>query len=492
MNIRSLSKSFPGQVALDHARLTVLPGQIHALLGQNGSGKSTLIKMLSGYHKPDLGAEVEMFGRSVDLSAMSDADRERTRVMHQDLGLVASLNIMENLALGRGFGHVRAGRVRWAAERRRVRELLERFGLDVDPRRIVGTLSAAEQAIVGLARAREDWDEAGSLLVLDEPTASLPKPEVQRLFRGLRSLSAQGAGILFVSHRLDEVFDIAEWVTVLRDGRTVVSCPVAELSERQLIEYIVGRPIEELYPEPPEARGETLLEASGVWGSTVEDFSLSVRAGEIVGIAGIAGSGRDEIAALLSGITRRAAGSLRVGAAAVPRQPRDAQRLGLVYVPSDRKREGSIQNQTVGHNVTISRLRPLFKHGWMTNRSVNADAAQWIRQVDLKPPDPERPLSTLSGGNQQKAIIARVLRLQPKVVIFDEPTQGVDVGAKATIYELLSQAAAGGGAVVVCSSDAEELAHVCDRVLVMRHGRLATELHGNLLTSDTIVEQSLI
>lgn len=491
LKIDSLSKSYPGQLALDHAQLTVFPRQIHALLGQNGSGKSTLIKALSGFHKPDPGAAVEMFGHPVDLTALSEADRARTRVLHQDLGLVGSLNVMENLALGRGFGNTQYGRIRWGAERHRVSALLTRFGLDVDPRRAVGTLGAAEQAIVGLARAMQDWDESGGLLILDEPTASLPKPEVQRLFDALHRAADHGAGILLVTHRLDEVLTVADWVTVLRDGRTVASSAVKGLGERQLIEWIVGRPIENLYPEPPEPRGETVFDVRGLWGSVVEDFSLSVRVGEIVGIAGITGSGREEIAALLSGSARRAAGVIGLDAKPVPKEPGDAQKLGLVYVPADRKRDGSIQNQSVADNITLSRLAPLYKRGWLTNRRVNADAMHWITQVDLKPPDPNRALSTLSGGNQQKAVIARVLRLRPRVVIFDEPTQGVDVGAKATIYELLAKAAAGGAALIVCSSDAEELANVCDRVVVVRHGRQATELHGNRLTSDTIVEQSL-
>ena len=411
--------------------------------------------------------------------------------MHQDLGLVGSLNVMENLALGRGFTDTRFGRIRWSAERRRARELLREFGLDIDPRRSVSTLSAAEQAIVGLARALQDWDVAGGLLVLDEPTASLPKPEVQRLFRAVRTVAARGAGILFVSHRLDEVFDLAEWVTVLRDGKTVASRAVEGLSEQALVEYIVGRPLEDLYTDPPEVRGETVFRAEQLWGAVVEDFSLGVRAGEIVGIAGIAGSGRDEIASLLSGGGQRAAGTLKVGSTAVPKEPRAGQRLGIVFVPADRKLLGSIQTQSVAANITVSRLGPLFRRGWLTSRGMNGDAMKWIRLVELRPADPGRALATLSGGNQQKAVMARVLRLEPRVVVLDEPTQGVDVGAKATIYELLASAAANGAAVIVCSSDAEELANICDRVLVMRHGRLAMELHGNRLTSDTIVEQSL-
>lgn len=491
LKIRRLSKSFPGQVALDNARLTIRSAQIHALLGQNGSGKSTLIKILSGFYKPDPGSDIELFGASVDLAAIADADRTRIRVMHQDLGLVGSLNVMENLALGRGFTDTQFGRIRWPAERRRAWGLLQEFGLTIDPRRAVSTLSAAEQAIVGLARALQDWDAVGGLLVLDEPTASLPKPEVQRLFRAVRTVASRGAGILFVSHRLDEVFDLADWVTVLRDGKTVASRAVEGLSEQALVEYIVGRPIEDLYSDPPEVSGKTVFQAENVWGAVVEGFSLGVRLGEIVGIAGIAGSGRDEIASLICGSGKRAAGTLTVDSKPVPSEPRAAQRLGVAFVPADRKQLGSIQTQSVAANITISRLASIYRRGWLTTRAINSDALKWIRMVGLRPADPGRALATLSGGNQQKAVMARVLRLGPHVLILDEPTQGVDVGAKATIYELLAQAAAGGAAVVVCSSDAEELANICDRVLVMCHGRVTTELRGSRMTSETIVEQSL-
>ena len=491
LDIRSLSKSYPGQKALDSAHLTVRAGQIHALLGQNGSGKSTLIKVLAGFHKPDPGADVDLFGGSEHYDGSGTIDQDRVRVMHQDLGLVGSLNIMENLALGRGFSSERFGRIRWTAERRRARELLQQFGVDLDPRRRVADLAPAEASIVGLARAMQDWDPAGGLLVLDEPTATLPGPEVARLFAAVRRVAARGAGILFVTHRLDEVFELGDWVTVLRNGRTVASQSLEGLDHDALVELIVGRPIDELYAEPPEVQADTVLRAHQVWGEVVEDFDLALNRGEIVGIAGIVGSGREEIGSLLGGVARRAGGSIAVDDAGVRGDPRASLQAGLAYVPSDRKNLGSVQTATVSENIVLGRVRSLYRFGWLGSRGQRAEAEEWIARVDVRPGDPDKPMSTLSGGNQQKAVIARVLRVRPKAIVLDEPTQGVDVGAKATIYDLLADAAREGAGVVVCSSDAEELANICDRVLVLRHGRLAAELRKNRLTAEAIVEQTL-
>ncbi len=491
LDIRSLSKSFPGQKALDGAHLTVRSGQIHALLGQNGSGKSTLIKLLAGIHRPDPGADVSLFGGERHYSGSGAIDHRRIRVMHQDLGLVGSLNAVENLALGRGFHSDRVGRIRWSAERRRASELLAEFGVDIDPRRPVAALAPYERSILGLARAMQDWDPRGGLLILDEPTATLPAAGVARLFAAVRRVAARGAGILFVTHRLDEVFDLAHWVTVLRDGRTVASRSLDGLSKDALIELIIGRPIGELYTDPPTVLADTVMLASNLWGEIVESFTLSLHRGEIVGIAGLVGSGREEIGPLLGGVTRRACGSLSVGTTSIAGEPRAALRAGIAFVPADRKNLGSVQNQSVGANIVLSRLRSLYRYGWIRESSQRRDALSWICRVDIRPADPDRPLAMLSGGNQQKAVIARVLRLHPRVIVLDEPTQGVDVGAKGMIYELLTDAAREGAGVVVCSSDDEELANICDRVLVLRSGRIEAELRKDQMTVDSIVEQTL-
>lgn len=500
IDIRSLSKSFPGQVALSDVSMQVMPGQIHALVGQNGSGKSTLIKILAGYHQPDPGAEVLMRGRPVDVANLSPSERSHLHVMHQDLGLVPTLSIVENLALGRGYDTGFGGRINWRRERVRVKQMLAEFGVDADPRVRVGSLPAAEQSIVALVRALQDWerDDVGGrsqgldlrrVLVLDEPTASLPRLEVDRLFAAVRRVAQRGGGVVFVSHRLDEIFELADYVTVLRDGKVVGSQPMRDLDQARLIELIVGRPVDDLYAAPPEPKSEVALEVTDLAGDDVVDVDLAVRRGEIVGVAGLVGSGRDELASLLFGAKRVVRGEVRVNGRAVS-DPRSAINSGVALVPADRKSDGCIPAHTVRENVMLPRLGP-FGRWWLRRGAEHRAAEEWVAKVELRPADPERPISTLSGGNQQKAVLARWMRTEPRVLVLDEPTQGVDVGAKASIYELLSSAAADGTAVVMCSSDAEELAHVCDRVLVMRGGRVATELSGASLTSDRIVQEIL-
>jgi len=500
IDIESLSKTFPGQVALNNVSMQILPGRIHALVGQNGSGKSTLIKILAGYHQPDPGARVSIRGKEVDIGSLSVEDRRHVHVMHQDLGLVPSLSIIENLALGRGYETGFGGRINWRRESVRVERLLHEFDVHADPRTRVGELPAAERSIVALIRALQDWETDGdgapgqgldlrSVLVLDEPTASLPRPEVIRLFEAVRKVSRRGGGVVFVSHRLDEVFELADYVTVLRDGKVVASQPLAELDQNRLIELIVGRAVDDLYAAPPEPKSDVALETVDLAGDALVDLDMSVRSGEIVGIAGLVGSGRDEVASLLFGAKRSVRGSVVVGGKNV-HNPREAIMGGMAFVPADRKKDGCIPEHTVRENMMLPRLGP-FGRWWINRRAEDREAMRLVEQVDVRPGDPERRIVTLSGGNQQKAVIARWMRTAPKVLVLDEPTQGVDVGAKAAIYELLATSAEGGTAVVMCSSDAEELAHVCDRVLVIRGGKVATELAGDTLSSDRIVQETL-
>lgn len=490
IDIESLSKSFPGQVALNDVSMQILPGQIHALVGQNGSGKSTLIKILAGYHQPDPGSVVRLHGDTVDIGSLNPHERAHLHVMHQDLGLVRSLSIMENLALGRGYHTGALGHISWAKEAARVRTLLAEFNVQADPRTRVAALAPADQAIVALIRALQDWgDGEWGVLVLDEPTASLPKPEVDRLFAAVRRVAQRGGGVIFVSHRLDEVFDLADYVTVLRDGRVVGSQLLSELDQGKLIELIVGRAVDDLYTAPPEPKSEVAVHTENLAGENLIDLDLTVRRGEVVGIAGLVGSGRDEVASLLFGAKKPVRGEVRIDGKTVG-GPRGAIIAGMALVPADRKGLGCIPEHTVRENVVLPRLGP-FGRFWLRRGAERSEAAHWVSEVDVRPGDPERRIITLSGGNQQKAVLARWLRTSPSVLVLDEPTQGVDVGAKASIYELLAKSAEGGTAVIMCSSDAEELAHVCDRVLVLRGGKVATELSGGSLTSDRIVQEIL-
>ena len=493
LEIAHLSKTYPGQVALDDATLVVRPGEIHALVGQNGSGKSTLIKLVAGYVKADHGGDVRFSGQPIDLWTADRSIRERIRVVHQDLGLVPTLSTVENLGLGRGYHTGFGGRIRWRSEVRRAQQLLLAFGLAPDVRQPVATLTNAERAAVAIMRALQDWDtDQPGLLILDEPTASLDRQEVDALFREVRRVASAGAGVLFVSHILEEVLGLADRITVLRDGRVVAAgIPTDGLDEAALVELIVGRPVADLFPEHHEAHGRPVLEAEMVFGVTLRGVNLKVHAGEILGVAGLAGSGRDEIAGALFGATPRFAGKVLVDKRKVFATPRDSIRAGIALVPADRKVAGLDPEDRLRDHVPLPRLGPLQRRGMLSRRAVNETSADWIDRLDVQPPLLDRRMEKFSGGNQQKAVMARWLRIEPKVLLLDEPTQGVDVGAKASIYRQIRNAADDGMAVLVASSDAEELAHLCDRVLVCRSGTVAIELRGSSLTEERIIAETL-
>ncbi|MCU0260741.1 MAG: sugar ABC transporter ATP-binding protein [Ilumatobacteraceae bacterium] len=494
LQIESISKTYPGQVALADAAIDVLPGEVHALVGQNGSGKSTLIKLLAGYVRADHGAVVRLDGRPVDLWHLDADDRRRIRVVHQDLGLVPTLSTIENLGLGRGYLTGAGGRIRWRAEAARAQELLLRFGLAPDVRQPVATLSAAERTAVAIVRALQDDDDGTkpALLILDEPTASLDRSEVDALFREVRRVAAEGVGVLFVSHVLDEVLGLADRITVLRDGRVVGSgIPAHHLDESALVELIVGRSVDSLYPPAPTRHGRPVLEAEMVFGITLRGVSLKIHRGEVLGIAGLVGSGRDEIAGALYGATPRFAGKVLVDKCKVFATPRDSLRAGMAFVPADRKVRGLDPQDRLVKHVPLPRLGPAQRGGVLRERELRADVAQWVDALDVQPPLLERRMEKFSGGNQQKAVLARWLRTEPKVLLLDEPTQGVDIGAKASIYARIAESAAAWMAVLVTSSDAEELVHLCDRVLVMRAGTIAAELAGDALSEERLVAETL-
>ena len=493
LEIASLSKTYPGQVALDDAHLTVRPGEVHALVGQNGSGKSTLIKLIGGYVKADHGSSVRLAGEPVDLWTLDKGARRRIRIVHQDLGLVPGLSTVDNLGLGRGYETGAAGRVLWRREVARAQDLLLAFGLAPDVREPIASLSAAERAAVAIVRALQDWDVTQSgLLVLDEPTASLNRGEVDALFSEVRRVASLGAGVLFVSHMLDEVLELADRITVLRDGKVVASGVAAgDLDEAALVELIVGRPVVDVSPDSDRVVGRPVLEAEMVFGMTLRGVNLRVHEGEVVGIAGLVGSGREEVTSALFGATPRYAGKVLVDKRKVFATPRDSIIAGIAHVPADRKVAGlDLQERLVDH-IPLPKLGPVQGRVRLHRRSMRRDAANWVDLLDVQPPILDRRLEKFSGGNQQKAVLARWLRTEPKVLLLDEPTQGVDVGAKAAIYDRVRAAAEDGMAVLLASSDAEELVHLCDRVIVFRSGNVAVELRGNTLTEERLVAETV-
>jgi ribose transport system ATP-binding protein len=480
-----MSKAFPGTLALDSVDFDVAEGEVHALVGQNGSGKSTLIKVLAGFHNAEAGATVEVDGAPVKLGDGPASHAAGFRFVHQDLALVQDLSVLENLAFGRGFQRGFAGRIRWKDERESAQALVESLGYDFDVREPVATLAAAEKTGVAIARALQDA-EGARVLVLDEPTATLPTSEVEILFAAIRRVQARGLGVVYVSHRLDEVFEIAQRVTVLRDGRRVGTWETKAIDENQLIERMTGGVPLKAGKAATTTLGESRLEVSDVGGETLRNLTFSVRAGEVVGIAGLTGSGRDEILPLLFGAAPRH-GRITVDGTEVPASdPHAAKDAGLALVPSDRHRQGGILLMSLQENVTLTDLGRHTSGGRLSRAKERAEVEDWLVKLDVRPPVAEAALDSLSGGNQQKIVLAKWLRTGPRVLLLDEPTQGVDVGAKASIHALVRRAADEGAAVVIASSDDEEIEDTCDRVLVLRDGVLAGELAGGEVSLEAL------
>jgi ribose transport system ATP-binding protein len=489
LHIHSLSKTFPGQVALRDVALDIEEGEIHALVGQNGSGKSTLIKILAGFHQPDANHVVTMRGAEFEIGNAAAAHAAGIRFVHQDLGLVESVSTVENLAFGFGYDTGFGKRIKWRSETKRAKQLLADLGFDIDVRIPVGALGAAERTGVAIARALQDVDQGVSIVVLDEPTASLPGADVDRLFDAVRRLKARGISVIFVSHHLEEVFEIADRVTVLRDGQVVGSKKIGELTMDSLIELIVGRRVlaESAQRSISEASAPRLV-VENLFGPGINDLSLGVRPGEVLGVTGLTGSGRDTLVGLLSGATPRFGGRVLIEGEELPNaNPRGALRRGLAFVPVSRVRNGLLPLMSVRSNLTIANVERNKRGLRLSHNDERNETRDWIGKLSVVTAGTEAPISTLSGGNQQKVMMARSFRLSPKVLLVDEPTQGVDIGAKEEIHAFIDQAAADGTAVLVCSTDSTELARVCDRVVVMYRGEIAqTITRANGLTAEAI------
>lgn len=492
LRIDGLSKTFPGQRALHDVSLDVRRGEIHALLGENGSGKSTLIKCLAGVHPPDAGSRIEIAGSALRVPySPAEAIAAGCGFVHQDLGLIAPLTVMENLALSTGFQTGTGRRIRWGHQRMRAAELLARIGDHIDPAATVASLPQADRTLVAIARGLHDAELGGGVLVLDEPTAALPAAEVEVLFAALDRIRAMGVGMIYVSHRLDEVLRIADRATVLRDGVKVGTHDVEGMAERRLIELIVGRPLDLHYP-PAEAtrRENVVLATQHLAGARVVDASFAIHAGEVVGVAGLLGSGRSELGRLLFGAQQRTGGAVALeGRPLELRHPRDAIAAGIALIPEDRASAGAHLGLTVRENMMLPDLSAFTRWGRVDRRAERREAEALIGRFGVRPPRADKRFGSLSGGNQQKAILAKWMRLEPKVLILDEPVQGVDIGARAEIYRLIGAAAARGAAVLMIDSDLEDLCRLCDRILVLHGGRIVRELAGGTAgTRDRILD----
>lgn len=488
--MHGINKRFSGVPALSDASLRVGRAEVHALIGQNGAGKSTLIKILTGAYRRDSGT-VTFDGRNVDFTSPQAAQAGGISTIYQEVNLVGFRSVTENIFLGRE--RRRGPFLAWRRMHAEARDLLARFDIHVDVTRPLASFSVAVQQMVAIARA---VSVRSALVIMDEPTSSLDDREVDTLFGVIRQLKADGVSVIFVSHRLDELYAVCDRVTVMRDGRTVDERDMRDISKLELVAKMLGKDVGELRREGETAftrtgatRGDVLVSARHVRsGPLLRDASLDVHAGEIVGLAGLLGSGRTETARAVFGAERVDAGAVRVhGREARFHGPRDAIRAGFGYCSEDRKTEGIIPDMSVRENLTLALLPTLSRHGIVDTKRQAEVVDRFIARLGIKTSGPDQRIRELSGGNQQKVLLARWLCTNPKLLILDEPTRGIDVGAKGEIQALLSELARDGLGVLMISSELEELAEGADRVVVLRDGRTVTELSGEHLTQDTIM-----
>ena len=484
-------KSYAGVRALRGASLELFAGEVHALVGENGAGKSTLIKILTGAVQPDSG-EILIEGRPVRQHSPRAAKARGIAAIYQQPALFPELSVAENLAIGVET-HSPWGRIDWAARRARAVQLLSRVGARIDPEVEAGDLSMAEQQLVEIARA---LGADAKVLILDEPTASLPEDDAQNLFRVIRELREHGVGIVYITHRLEELNAIADRVTVLRDGQTIGVRDMADVTREQLVQMMVGRELSQVFPKRAVPIGEAVLELRGVGSADggVHDVTLEVRGGEIVGLAGLVGAGRTALARTVFGLTPADAGEIRVrGRPVHVGSPSDAVALGIAYCPEDRRRHGVVPEMPVTANVTLAAL-DRFSNGvfgaldFSRERAVTAD---YVRRLAVKTPSVFADVGSLSGGNQQKVALSRWLLTEPAVLILDEPTQGIDVAAKADIHSLMVRLAEQGVAILMISSEMPEILGMSDRVAVMRDGTIVEVLDHAEASAERVLAAAL-
>ncbi len=482
-----IRKSFGATQALAGVSLEVHPGEVLALLGENGAGKSTLMRILSGAERPDAG-QMQLAGASFRPRSPHDALRSGVAMIYQELNLAPHLTVEDNVMLGQEIR--RCGLIRHQDQRRRVRDVLESLGHpDLEPQTPVHRLPMAARQLVEIARALV---MEAQVIVFDEPTSSLTRQDVDRLFIVIESLRRQGLGIVYISHFLEEVRSIAQRYTVLRDGQSVGGGLLQDVSERDLVRLMVDRDVAELFPAVPHQPGEVRVRVRGLSGRLLpEDVSFELRRGEILGITGLVGAGRTELLRCLFGLDAVVRGAVTIGTLAPAATPRARIAAGLGFVSEDRKGEGLAQVRSITDNLTLSRLTPYARWGWLNGRQRTAAVENWMQQLRVKARSPRQPVVELSGGNQQKVALARVLHQQADVLLLDEPTRGIDVATKAEIYRLIGELAAAGKSVLFISSYFTELMAVCDRIAVMSRGRVQEVRPAAEWTEESILTSAI-
>lgn len=484
LQLIGIEKSFPGVKALKSASLAVYPGRVMALVGENGAGKSTMMKVLTGIYSRDAGS-LKWLGKETTFSGPKASQEAGIGIIHQELNLIPQLSVAENIFLGREFVN-RFGRIDWKRMHAEADALLNRLNLRFNSHKLVGDLSIGDQQMVEIAKVISFESQ---VIIMDEPTDALTDTETLSLFNVINELKAQGCGIVYISHRMKEIFEICDDVTVFRDGQFIAERAVTDLTEESLIEMMVGRKLEDQYPRLDQAPGDVRLKVENLSGPGVNGVSFTLRKGEILGISGLMGAGRTELMKVLYGALPRSEGNVLLdGREVVTRSPQDGLANGIVYISEDRKRDGLVLGMSVKENMSLTALRYFSRGGGSLKHAEEQLAVgDFIRLFNVKTPSMEQPIGLLSGGNQQKVAIARGLMTRPHVLILDEPTRGVDVGAKKEIYQLINQFKAEGLSIILVSSEMPEVLGMSDRILVMHEGHLSGEFTREEATQESLM-----
>lgn len=484
LRLSGISKSFPGVRALQGVELELFPGQVTALIGENGAGKSTIVKVLTGIYQPDEGV-IEVEGRATTFPSAEAAAQAGVTAIHQETVLFDELTVAENIFLGHA-PRGRFGLIDWAAMEDQSRALLARIGADLDPRMVLRDLGIASKHLVAIARA---LSIDARVVIMDEPTAALSHKEIHELYDLVERLKSEGKAILFISHKFDEIFRIADRYTVFRDGQFIGAGAMADVSEGQLVQMMVGRSVDQIFPARTRNIGDPVLTVSGYSHPTeFADIGFTLRRGEILGFYGLVGAGRSEVMQSLFGITKPSKGACRIGDQVVAiRSTAEAIENGIVYVPEDRGRQGAVKGMPIFQNVTLPSLSRMNRNGFLRLADEFRLARDYTQRLDLRAASLDQDVGLLSGGNQQKVVIAKWLATKPRVIILDEPTKGIDIGSKAAVHEFMAELAAEGLAVIMVSSEIPEILGMSDRVIVMREGRIAAELSGSEMTPERLV-----
>lgn len=483
VQMKGITKAFPGVLALDGVDFQIKAGEVHALIGENGAGKSTLSKILTGVYAKDSG-EIIVRGRPVDIQAPLDAQRLGIRIIHQEFNLINHMTIMENMFL-ETLGHKPWQRVSYGTLRARAKEVLQILGLEVSPDTLISELSVGEQQTVEIGTA---LSKEAEVIIMDEPTAALTDSEVERLFEIIARLRSQGTAIVYISHKLDEIMSIADRATVLRDGRLVDTKPIEELTRDKIVHMMVGRPLHNMYVRTRTPSTNVVLEVENLSvPDSVKNASLIAHKGEVVGITGLMGAGQHDLLRSIFGSVRRTSGVISLhGKEVAIRSPWDAIQHGIGLLTEDRKEEGLILPMSAMCNISLASLGRISRLGFLDHKKERKQANDYVKQLDIRTPSINQEVEYLSGGNQQKVVLAKWLATEPEIILMAEPTRGIDVGAKAEVYRLIDELASQGKVVLVVSSELPEVINLSDRIYVMHEGRIAAELDATQTSQEEI------